>query len=203
MPEKRSLPFGGEILPFDGSAILTPNFLDEATADILFEELLISTKWEDTELIMFGKKVREPRQSTWHADPHLAYTYSGSQRRPQPWTHTLANIRALCESHIGTTFNGVLLNHYRNGNDYMGWHADNERCNGPEPIIASLSLGAERRFDLRHRETHDVATTSLAHGSLLVMSGLSQQKWVHRLPKSARVEEARINITFRFIDLSL
>ncbi len=203
MSEPQSLPFGGEILPFDGSAFLVPDFLSSGIADEMFTKLLTTTAWENTSLIMFGKKVAEPRQSTWHACPELTYTYSGSQHIPQPWTDTLISLRTLCEIHIGTTFNGLLINHYRDGHDYVGWHADNELCNGPEPTIASISLGAERRFDFRHRDTNKIVSTNLPHGSLLVMSGLSQQRWVHRLPKQLRIHTPRINLTFRLVQCEL
>jgi alkylated DNA repair dioxygenase AlkB len=149
--------------------------------------------------MMFGKSVTEPRLSTWHADPGLNYTYSGLERIAQPWTTQLLHVRQLCEIVTSHTFNGVLVNLYRNGSDHLGWHSDDEKVNGPEPIIASISLGAERRFDFRHRDTKEVVSTKLPHGSLLVMSGLSQKCWVHRLPKTPRLETPRINLTFRHL----
>ncbi len=199
MPNPQAFTFPGELLPRDGSAILSPDFLEAEIADSLFSTLLASHQWESQSLIMFGKKVDEPRMSTWYADPHLPYTYSGAQRTPHPWTTELNDIRHLCEQHVEHTFNGVLVNLYRTGADHLGWHSDDESVNGPEPIIASISLGAERRFDLRHRDSGERISTMLPHGSLLVMSGRSQSHWVHRIPKSSSLTEPRINLTFRHL----
>lgn len=196
MPNQQSFPFGGEILFGDGSAFLFPEFLDASDADNVLEELISRNRWEQQSLLMYGKLVDEPRLSTWHSDGQT-YTYSGKTRIPQPWTNTLKHLRERCENHTQHTFNGVLVNFYRSGDDHLGWHSDDELVNGPEPLIASISLGAERRFDMRHRQSGHVASTMLSHGSLLVMSGLSQRCWEHRIPKMPRLEEPRINLTFR------
>lgn len=196
MTSPQSFPFGGEILSGDGSAVLYPQFIDENQADHILKELIATNQWEQQTLLMYGKFVDEPRLSTWHSDGQT-YTYSGKARTAQPWTDTLTQLRQHCEEQTQHTFNGVLVNFYRNGNDHLGWHSDDELVNGPEPLIASISLGAERRFDMRHRETGEVATTMLSHGSLLVMSGLSQKCWEHRIPKMPRMEDPRVNLTFR------
>ena len=199
MPNPQTFTFPGELLPFDGSAVLSPDFLRTEIADALFSHLSESTQWENQSLIMFGKKVDEPRMSVWHAEPHLPYTYSGAQRNPQPWTTELKNVKTLCEQYINHVFNGVLVNLYRTGADHLGWHSDDETVNGPEPIIASISLGAERRFDLRHKESGERVSTMLPHGSLLVMSGKSQSHWLHRVAKTPSLVEPRINLTFRHL----
>lgn len=199
MPNPQSFTFPGELLPCDGSAILMPDFIPLEIADSLYQTLLDSTPWENQSLIMFGKKIAEPRLSTWHAEPHLPYTYSGARRNPSPWTSELIAIRTMCEDHLHHTFNGVLVNLYRTGADHLGWHSDDEKVNGPEPIIASISLGAERSFELRHKESGERVSTMLPHGSLLVMSGRSQSHWVHRVPKSTVITEPRINLTFRHL----
>lgn len=196
MTSPQSFPFGGEILSGDGSAVLYPHFIDENQADELLNELIATNQWEQQTLLMYGKFVDEPRLSTWHSDGQT-YTYSGKARTAQPWTDTLTHLREHCEEQTQHTFNSVLVNFYRDGNDHLGWHSDDELVNGPEPLIASISLGAERRFDMRHRETGEVATTMLSHGSLLVMSGLSQQCWEHRIPKMPRLTDPRVNLTFR------
>lgn len=196
VPRQTSLPFGGEQLPGDGSAILYPDFLDIAEADSAFEELLASTPWEQTQLAMFGNIVSEPRRSTWHSD-ETTYAYSGVERTAHRMTPLLTRLSGLCSSVASTVFNGVLVNLYRDGNDHLGWHADNEIVNGPEPTIASISLGAERRFDFRHNSTGEVVKVLLPHGSLLVMSGLSQTCWQHRIPKETHLALPRINLTFR------
>jgi alkylated DNA repair dioxygenase AlkB len=193
---QQSFPFGGELLSGDGSAFLFPEFLSEDEADAAFAELVDTNSWEQQSLMMYGKLVDEPRLSSWHSEGQ-SYTYSGKARNPQPWTPLLRNIREQCEERTGHTFNGVLVNYYRDGNDHLGWHSDDELINGSEPLIASISLGAERRFDLRHRESGEVISTPLGHGSLLVMSGLSQKCWEHRIPKMPRLGAPRVNLTFR------
>lgn len=189
----------GDLLPQDGSAHLYPHFLDEGFADGCLEDLLASLPWEQQILVMFGKKVPEPRFSCWHADDGLTYTYSGSARTSHPLTPTLDKLRDMCASATSHTFNGVLANLYRQGADYMGWHADDEKVNGPEPIIASMSFGSERRFDFKHRASGHIVSTWLPHGSLLVMSGKSQSHWVHRIAKNTKVTQPRINLTFRHL----
>lgn len=188
-----------ELLPRDGSALLVPGFVPAAEADALFDRIGNELPWEETSLPMFGREVREPRLSAWIADPGVVYGYSGRRRTVHPWSMDLAALRRRCTDHCGIEFNGVLANLYRSGQDYMGWHADDEASLGPEPVIASLSFGAERRFDLRHRETGETASCMLSHGSLLIMSGLSQTQWKHRLPRATRTHSARVNLTFRWI----
>lgn len=196
MPDRQLFPTSGELLPGDGSAVVIPGFLDDGEADAALEELLTMTPWEERTLTMWGRQVKEPRLSTWHSGG-ATYTYSGSLRTPRPWTPLLSRIRQRCETQTNHTFNGVLVNLYRDGNDHLGWHADDEACNGPEPLIASVSLGAERRFDLRHLTTRETVSVALPHGSLLVMSGLSQKCWHHRVPKEPRQTAPRVNLTFR------
>jgi len=199
MPGSQSFVFGGELLPCHGSAILIPDFITSHQADSYFSLLTSITPWEERTLTMFGKKVMEPRLSAWHAEPDLPYTYSGSERTPVPWNEPLMAIRDACQDRLGHSFNGVLVNLYRNGQDSMGWHSDDEAVNGPTPIIASVSLGAERRFDLRHKESGEIVSTMLPHGSLLVMSGQSQSHWKHRIPRTARITDPRINLTLRHL----
>ena len=196
MAVQQSFPFGGELLSGDGSALLVPEFLTEDEADAALVELIRENAWEQQRLLMYGKVVDEPRLSTWHSEGQT-YTYSGSARTPQPWTPLLRSIREQCERQTAHSFNGVLVNFYRDGNDHLGWHSDDELINGSEPLIASISLGAERRFDMRHRETGEVVSAPLGHGTLLVMSGLSQKCWEHRIPKMPRIADPRINLTFR------
>jgi len=188
-----------ELLPRDGSALLVPGFLAPDDADDLLDRCGASIPWESTSLVMFGREVAEPRLSAWIADIGVVYGYSGRDRRVHPWSPDLDRVRRLCEARTGSSFNGVLANLYRDGRDHMGWHADDESCLGVDPVIASVSLGAERRFDLRHRQTGETVSCLLPHGSLLVMSGRSQIAWKHRLPRSARLDNARLNLTFRLI----
>ena len=197
MPSSSLFPISGELLPGDGSAVLFPDFLCESDADKYFSGLHNNTPWEQNFIRLFGKEVSEPRLSTWHAEADLPYTYSGVPRTPHPWKEPLSSLRTACEAHTGQSFNGALLNLYRTGLDAMGWHSDDEAVNGPNPVIASISLGAERRFDFRHKQSREMISAVLPHGSLLVMSGACQTFWLHRIAKTTRQTEPRINVTFR------
>ncbi|KRO35760.1 MAG: hypothetical protein ABR57_03280, partial [Acidimicrobium sp. BACL17 MAG-120924-bin0] len=137
-------------------------------------------------MVMFGKKYSQAGLSTWYTDTEIPYVYSGITRQPHQMTVALANILRLCEDATSASFNSVLVNLYRDGNDSVSWHADNEEINGSEPVIASVSLGATRRFDLRHKESGETVRVDLEDGSLLVMSGLSQHCWVHQIAKQSR-----------------
>lgn len=189
----------GEVLPFDGSAIIYNDFLSLEEADQSLADIIDTTPWQEQTLSLYGRRVLEPRLSAWVSDG-VSYTYSRSTRIGAPWTPILSAMRERCESVTGTSFNGVLANLYRDGNDHMGWHADDEPANGPEPVIASLSFGATRRFDFKHNASGETVSLELVHGSLLVMSGLSQQKWKHRIAKTTKVRSPRVNLTFRTVD---
>jgi alkylated DNA repair dioxygenase AlkB len=186
-----------ELLPFDGSAVLQPRFFDVQRSVQLYESLMQQTVWEQPEMIIFGKKHAQAGLSTWYADNGVDYEYSGVVRVAHPMTPLLEQIRAELEKFTGTAFNSVLVNLYRDGKDSVSWHSDNEAINGREPTIASVSLGATRRFDLRHKATKETVRADLEDGSLLVMSGLSQHCWVHQIAKTASQVGPRINLTFR------
>ncbi len=151
---------------------------------------------------MFGRTVAVPRLISWHGDPGCRYRYSGQTYEPAPWTPGLARVRALLCERTGIPWNAVLANYYRDGRDSVGWHSDDERELGPardDIAIASLSLGATRRFAMRHRESGERRALSLRDGSLLVMRGTTQQHWRHALPKTAAPVGPRLNLTFRVI----
>lgn len=188
-----------ELLPFDGSAMLHDWVLGDRLAVDVFDELMEGTNWESRTITMFGKRHPEPRLTAWHGDEGARYRYSGIELSPSPWTPLLGSLRTICERISGAGFNSVLLNLYRDGNDKMGWHADDEPELGPDPVIASMSLGAVRRFRFRHRDTGEVVECEPPSGSLLVMSGSTQHRWVHEVPRQARVGEPRINLTFRHV----
>ena len=188
-----------ELLPFDGSAILHNRIFDETFSREAFDLLRESTPWEQPEIVMFGKKYPQAGFSTWHTDTGVSYVYSGIERVAHPMTEILHEFRQRCEKVTEANFNSVLVNLYRDGRDSVSWHSDNEAINGREPTIASVSLGATRRFDLRHRETKETVKVDLDSGSLLVMSGLSQQCWVHQIAKTAKPVGPRINLTFRLV----
>ena len=157
-------------------------------------------RWEQHWLTLFGRRIAAPRLSAWYADAGCNYRYSGLSLAAQPFTPVLAQIRACTEALAGHGFNSVLLNLYRDGADGMSWHSDDEPELGARPVIASLSLGATRRFRFRHRRDHaKTFAMDLPHGSLLLMSGDTQAHWQHALPRTARPVAPRLNLTFRRI----
>lgn len=179
----------------------TPTWVDRTTADAWLAALRAETDWRAEAIQLFGRMVAMPRLTAWVADDDRTYTYSGLTMQPGPWTPTLRAIRARLHETTGLDFGGVLLNRYRDGSDSMGWHADDEPELGPDPVIASISLGATRTFQLKHRTRKDLARVDLdlEHGSLLVMHPPTQAHWLHQLPKR-RGRDApgeRINLTFR------
>lgn len=188
-----------ELLPYDGSAILHDAVwaLDESHE--LLVDMVEHVEWVQPKLLMFGRPVLQPRLTAWFGDPDRRYSYSGVAFDPKPWTDSLRKIKAVCEERASACFNSVLVNLYRSGDDSVAWHADDEPELGPNPIIASVSLGATRRFDLKHRETGETVKTDLRSGSLLVMSGACQHKWVHQVAKTKKVNDPRVNLTFRSI----
>lgn len=187
-----------ELLPGDGSMVYTPSFLSPNVSDELLKGLLDEVPWEARSITVYGRTVMQPRLACWFGD--VSYSYSGITLEPRSWSPRLAQVRTMIEDATGHRFNSVLVNLYRDGNDSMGWHADDEAELGPEPVIASVSVGQQRRFRIRHRESRETIDVQLEHGSLVMMSGLSQQCWVHEVPKARRITEPRINLTFRYVN---
>ena len=166
----------------------------------LFDALMDSTPWTHDDIVMFGKKMKVPRLSSWHGDAGTSYTYSNIQLQPQVWTPPMLEIKSLVESVAGTQFNSVLVNLYRSGTDSVAWHADDEPELGPEPVIASVSLGATRTFKMKHQtDTTLRYSFELADGSVLIMRGSTQRCWMHAVPKTSKAVGPRINLTFRAI----
>jgi alkylated DNA repair dioxygenase AlkB len=181
----------------DGALWYWPELpLPLARAEV-FARLRAETPWEQRHIVLFGRRHAQPRLTAWYGD--VPYTYSGLTLEPRPWTALLAALRATVQEATGRAFNSVLLNYYRDGRDSMGWHADDEPELGPEPAIASLSLGQPRTFKLRHRNTGERRALALADGSLLLMAGRTQAHWLHALPRTAKPVGGRINLTFRFL----
>lgn len=183
----------------DGWIRFIPTFLNEDFANQLFEHLQQTIQWQQGEIVLFGKKHATPRLEAFCADDQKSYGYSGQRLITHEFTKELNEIRQKLTLEIGTSFNSVLLNLYRTGNDSNGWHADNEPELGKNPIIASLSLGATRRFDLKHNTTKEQHSFHLNHGSLLIMGGELQHHWKHQIAKTKKVNDPRINLTFRNI----
>jgi alkylated DNA repair dioxygenase AlkB len=176
-----------------------PAWLSRAEADTLLSSLRDTIAWETHRIRMFGREVDSPRLSCWIGDPGAGYTYSRKRFEPHPWPEALGPMRVrLCEA-LCTGFNSVLANRYRDGRDRMGWHSDDELELGLQPIIASLSLGAVRRFVLKPRGEGRLFGFDLPHGSLLVMDGDTQTRYRHALPGTRRPVGERINLTFRRI----
>lgn len=183
---------GGELLFIESPDLGTPGIA-------LFERLKDGIDWREESIQMFGKRYMQPRLLAWYGDPGVSYRYSGMRHDPLPWTPLLANLRKRVEALAGISFNSVLANLYRNERDSMGLHADDEPELGHRPVIASLSLGEERVFRLRHRQRKDLKPIRLVltPGSLLIMRGATQENWKHEVPKQTRPCGPRINLTFR------
>jgi len=158
-------------------------------------------RWQQEQITLFGKTHDIPRLTAWYGDEGAEYEYSGVRCKPEPWTTELTHIKNQIEEFLPTEwFNSVLLNLYRNGLDKMGWHADNEKSLGQNPTIASVSLGATRKFDLKHRtDKSQRLRLELTSGSLLVMSGDLQHHFLHQVPMQKRIVESRINLTYRTV----
>lgn len=179
---------------------LDPHWLTAGEAEALFAELRATIAWETHRIRLFGRQVDSPRLSCWIGDPEAAYTYSGTRFVPRSWPEALVPIRERLSRDLDVRFNSVLANLYRDGADYMGWHSDSEPELGPQPAIASLSLGAMRRFVLKQRHDASVkAGMELPPGSLLLMKGDTQRNYRHALPRTRKPVAGRINLTFRKI----
>jgi alkylated DNA repair dioxygenase AlkB len=174
-----------------------PCFFAPDVADELFQAVLATTPWEQHEVIMFGERHAVPRLESWHGDPEAHYAYSGIDLVPVPWTPPLRQVRDGIAPAMGGPANGVLCNLYRDGADKVGWHADDEPELGDQPVIGSVSFGATRRFRLRPAGGGTVTALDLEHGSLLVMAGATQHRFVHELAKTGKSVGRRVNLTYR------
>ena len=183
----------------NGSLEYIPAFLSLQNSELLFDELLAETPWNQGAINIFGKKLATPRLEAFYAEDGLNYAYSGQQLQVHRFTEELQKIKNYVEQYSGHKFNSVLINLYRNGNDSNGWHADNEKELGINPFIASLSIGTERRFDLQHIKTKEKKSILLENGSLLLMGEEIQHNWKHQIAKTKRVHSPRINLTFRLL----
>ena len=202
MSERVRLPAKGRTLP-GVAATLHRQWLSASDAAALIAALRIGIQWEQHSIKLFGRSVPSPRLSCWIGDPGASYAYSRTRFEPRPWPEPLLGLRSLLQLECGGLFNSVLANWYRNGSDSMGWHADNEPELGHMPMIASISLGADRRFLMRRKDNpRERIDLLLQHGDLLLMHGDTQQHWQHAVPKARAVDGDRINLTFRYIHLA-
>lgn len=184
----------------DAEFIYYPNFFSKEKADLFFEILLKETPWQHDEITIFGKKILQPRLTALYGNDGKSYGYSNIVMQPHPLNSTLTFIKDEIEQTIEEHFTTILLNLYRNEKDSNGWHADNEKELGRDPIIASLSLGEERVFQIKHNSNKEAKQSiTLQHGSLLVMKNGAQIHYKHQIPKASKTKKPRINLTFRKI----
>jgi alkylated DNA repair dioxygenase AlkB len=175
-------------------------FFNASDSAALLHTFISSTPWKQETIKMYGKLMKTPRLTAWYGDNDKDYTFSGTKYHPIPWTDELITIKEKTETVAGIRFNSVLLNYYRDGNDSVAWHSDDEYELGKDPVIASVSFGQVRRFDIRHKLDHDRKySIYLENGSLLLMKGNLQHDWEHRIAKSIKPMKERVNLTFRVI----
>lgn len=187
------------ILP-DADLLYFPDFYSPLEADRLFALLRSETPWRQDSIRIAGIQRLQPRLSAWYGDSDAEYTYSGLHLVPLTWTAPLLDIKSKLEARCGSRFNSVLLNYYRDQQDSMGWHSDDETELGPTPIIASLSFGSSREFAFKHKTRKELRyKIKLSHGSVLVMQGTTQSHWLHAIAKEKVTLGPRINLTFRRI----
>ena len=187
------------LLPKDGTVNYYGSLFDSQKAQLFYSKLLENIAWKNDEAIIFGKKIITKRKVAWYGDKSYSYTYSKTTKSALPWTTELQILKQRTEDKTGELFNSCLLNLYHDGSEGMSWHSDAEKDLKKNGAIASISLGAERRFLFKHKRTNEKVELSLENGSLLVMKGETQENWLHRLPTTKKILTPRINLTFRMI----
>jgi len=185
------------ILPQDGIALYFEKVVKDKQLELFYAALFNNIQWENERVIMFGKEIITKRKVAFFSDPSISYRYASKTKIGMPWTSTLITIKNIVESITKESYNACLLNLYHNGEESMGWHSDNEKEIIVNSSIASLSLGANRKFSFKHKVSKETVSIELENGSLLEMKGSLQTHWWHALIKSKKVTDARINLTFR------
>ncbi|RZJ31748.1 MAG: alpha-ketoglutarate-dependent dioxygenase AlkB [Flavobacterium sp.] len=185
------------LLPYDGVVNYHGVITGSAEADSYFKKLIDNIDWQNDEVTVFGKRHVMKRQTAWYGDEPFAYTYSNATKTALPWTPELSALKSIVEKCSGESYNSCLLNLYNDGSEGMGWHSDDEKTIAKNSAIASMSFGATRRFAFKHKKSKENVSILLEHGSLLVMKGETQTHWLHSIPKSVKVKDLRINLTFR------
>jgi alkylated DNA repair dioxygenase AlkB len=185
------------LLPRDGVAEYLGKICSPEESPTLFDDLLATSPWQQDEVVIFGQRRILSRKVAWMGDAGFTYSYSGTSKTAAPWSPALLGIRERVEQLCAHRFNSCLMNLYHNGSEGMGWHSDDEKTLGENPLIASVSFGAERVFKLKHRESKEIVSVLLENGSLLVMKGATQHHWIHAMPKTKKITTPRINLTFR------
>jgi len=187
------------LLNKNGKALYYSSIILTRDAYHYLECLLSTIKWKNDEVVIYGKKIVTKRKVAWYGDKPFEYTYSNTTKKALPWTSELLELKQSVEEETGETFNSCLLNLYHNGSEGMAWHSDDEIALKRNGAIASLSFGAERKFSFKHKKTNETVSLVLQHGSLLVMQGETQKNWLHSLPATKKIDESRVNLTFRTI----
>ncbi|PKA27181.1 alpha-ketoglutarate-dependent dioxygenase AlkB [Leptospira levettii] len=185
------------LLPFDGTLLYIPDFLDSETSQIYFDTFQTSIEWKQDEAILYGKHILTKRSVAWYADNGFSYRYSGTTKKAIPWTKELLTLKEQVETKTDEKFNSCLLNLYHDGSEGMAWHSDDETSLKPNSTIASVSLGIERIFRFKHKKKNTLVELRLEPGSLLLMKDEIQIHWLHSLPKTLKIKRPRINLTFR------
>ncbi|MGB1298265.1 MAG: alpha-ketoglutarate-dependent dioxygenase AlkB family protein [Psychrobium sp.] len=187
------------LLHRDGTVHYYGPVMSQASADDYFQQLLTEIDWQPDRASMFGKTIETARKIAWMAEQPFHYTYSNNTKIAQPFSPLLWALKTIAERESNETYNACLLNLYHNGSEGMAWHSDGEKDLKKNGAIASMSFGAERKFSFKHKQTQETVSQFLQHGSLLMMKGVTQTHWLHRLPPTKSVTNPRINLTFRTI----
>jgi alkylated DNA repair dioxygenase AlkB len=187
------------LLPEGGKVNYYGKILNQEEANLYYEKLLSNIAWKNDEAVIYGKRIITARKAAWYGDKEYNYTYSNSTKQALIWTEELLQLKNLIEEKSSETFNSCLLNLYHNGDEAMAWHSDGEKTLKENGAIASMSIGAERVFQFKHKQNNKQIQILLEHGSLLIMKDETQKYWLHRLAKSSKIKTPRINLTFRTI----
>ncbi len=187
------------LLPKDGTVNYYGKIFTKTEADHYLDCLLNNIEWKNDEAFILGKLIITKRKAAWYGDREFEYTYSNRTKKALPWTTALLELKRKVEKETGETYNSCLLNLYHSGEEGMAWHSDGEKDLKKDGAIGSLSLGAERKFAFKHKQTKETVSVILEHGSLLVMKDTTQTHWLHRLPPTTKILKPRVNLTFRTI----
>lgn len=187
------------LLPYDGTVLYFGVIMPQYEANNYFNELYNTIEWRNDEALLFGKHIITSRKVAWYGNKEYDYTYSNTTKKALPWTKELLELKKIVEEKTESSYNSCLLNLYHNGSEGMAWHSDSEKMLQKHGAIASVSLGAERKFAFKHKVSKDSTSLILENGSLLVMKDETQTHWMHRLPPSTIIKRSRINLTFRSI----
>lgn len=187
------------LLPEDGTVNYYGKILSQEESNSYYEKLLTNIVWKNDEAVIYGKRIITARKAAWYGDKEYNYTYSNMTKQALVWTEELIQLKQIIEEKTSETFNSCLLNLYHNGDEAMAWHSDGEKTLKENGAIASMSIGAERVFQFKHKQNNKQIKLLLEHGSLLIMKDETQKNWLHRLAKSSKIKTPRINLTFRTI----